>query len=520
MFAQYVCCISTNTWTLAGICLLLYLLKKYWQQLYFVRMGIPGPTPIPVIGSVYLFKDGFTSPQIDLHKKYGSIVGLNMFGANYLLVNDVKFLQKVMISSFSSFANHGPDSPLTDDNIAAYSLLCLRDSAWKDSRSIFTPAFSGSKLKQMTPIIKECCSQLVKHLETLQKGGKIINCKEVFGAYTMDVIAATFFGLQLDSQKNPDDPFVKNAKEVLRTSAFSFRFIIGSLFPSLRILFDRIDYGVYPRKVKKFFYDVIETVVNARKTGQSKERTDILQLMINAHKAGDEEINVKENQHQNGEISPSVMKKRKVLTTPVITSNAFIFFTAGYETTNTALGFVSYILAMHQDVQDKVIAEMDNVAPKGEPVTYELMSQMTYLDQVIKETLRIYPPIVLTDREIGEDVVVDGVVLKKNCVIFVPIYGIHHSPQLWENPEVFSPERFNKENSEKFHPLSWMPFGAGPRTCIGMRLALMEMKLALIHILRKFRFETCSETEIPPVLGKASGMISPPNSIKLKIILR
>ncbi|KAJ8045931.1 hypothetical protein HOLleu_09052 [Holothuria leucospilota] len=57
MFAQYVCCISTNTWALAGICLLLYLLKKYWQQLYFVRMGIPGPTPIPVIGSVYLFKD-------------------------------------------------------------------------------------------------------------------------------------------------------------------------------------------------------------------------------------------------------------------------------------------------------------------------------------------------------------------------------------------------------------------------------------------------------------------------------
>lgn len=108
----------------------------------------------------------------------------------------------------------------------------------------------------------------------------------------------------------------------------------------------------------------------------------------------------------------------------------------------------------------------------------------------------MYPAATRTDRQAKQDVTVCGVKVPKDVYVSMQIYALHHDPQLWPDPEKFDPERFSAEGKAKQHPFQYVPFGHGPRMCIGMRLAQLEVKVAMAHLVRSFRFVTCSETEV------------------------
>ncbi|CAO2630644.1 Cytochrome P450 3A31 [Lemmus lemmus] len=127
---------------------------------------------------------------------------------------------------------------------------------------------------------------------------------------------------------------------------------------------------------------------------------------------------------------------------------------------------------------------------------------MEYLDMVLNEILRLYPIGFRIDRVCKQDVDVDGVLVPKGSVVMIPVYALHHDPQYWPEPEEFHPERFSKENKGSINPYVYMPFGNGPRNCIGMRFALMSMKLALTKVLQNFSFQPCKETQIPMKLSQ------------------
>ncbi|OPL20960.1 cytochrome 3a11 p450, partial [Mytilus galloprovincialis] len=141
---------------------------------------------------------------------------------------------------------------------------------------------------------------------------------------------------------------------------------------------------------------------------------------------------------------------------------------------------------------------------------------MDYLDRVFSETLRLYAPGGRTDRHVEKDMTVNGYKIPKNAEIMIPIHAIHRDPEFWGEPDKFDPERFTPENKAKRHPYCYLPFGHGPRSCIGMRLAQVEAKYALVYILQHYRFKTCTETEIPIQLTKG-GVTKPVNDIKLKL---
>lgn len=157
--------------------------------------------------------------------------------------------------------------------------------------------------------------------------------------------------------------------------------------------------------------------------------------------------------------------------------------------------------------------------------------QMEYLDSVINESLRLYPIILRLERVAKATVEINGIVIPKDMVVMVPTWPLHRDPSLWPEPEAFKPERyrrdlyvfsqrpwtlktvatflsckpccvcifrFSKENKDSIDPYTYMPFGAGPRNCIGMRFALVMMKLAMVEILQRFSFSVCKETEVRP----------------------
>lgn len=213
------------------------------------------------------------------------------------------------------------------------------------------------------------------------------------------------------------------------------------------------------------------------------------------------------------------MDNHKALSDLELVAQSIVFIFAGYETTSTALSFLMYILATHPEVQQKLQEEIDTTFPNKAPPTYDALVQMEYLDMVLNETLRLFPVAGRIERVCKKDVEIKGVLIPKGTVVMVPSIVLQRDSTFWPEPEEFHPERFSKENKDSINPYIYLPFGTGPRNCIGMRFALMNMKLAVVRVLQNFSFKPCKETQIPLELDTLA-IIQPKKPIVLKAELR
>ncbi|KAF5279692.1 hypothetical protein FQA39_LY18241 [Lamprigera yunnana] len=180
----------------------------------------------------------------------------------------------------------------------------------------------------------------------------------------------------------------------------------------------------------------------------------------------------------------------------------------------TLISFTAYELAINSDVQDRLQNEIDNTISNCQgKLTYEALHKMKYMDMVVSETLRKWPPGFQLDRMCVRRYTIDPIsskekqlTLEKGDLVMIPVVGIHHDPKYYPNPNKFDPERFNDENKRTIEPFSYMPFGSGPRNCIASRFALMENKTLIFHLLSKFDIIPIKKTQIPLNFGK--GMLN------------
>lgn len=168
-------------------------------------------------------------------------------------------------------------------------------------------------------------------------------------------------------------------------------------------------------------------------------------------------------------------QKKLAITDDLITAQALVFFIAGFETSSTTLSFLSYLLAVNQDVQSKLREEIDDVLERSEgKINYEELLKMKYLDQVVSETLRLYPPGYILTRICTKDYQLvakksneNDLLVSKGTIVVIPVVGVHMDPEYFPNPRKFNPDRFSDENKADIVPGTYMPFGSGPRNCIG-----------------------------------------------------
>lgn len=365
-------------------------------------------------------------------------------------------------------------------------ITLLEDDEWKRVRNAITPAFSGGKLRRMAPQMNQCSRLLTDNLR--KTCGQPFAVTEYMGAFSLDVIASTAFGLDIDSQKDPNDPFIKHSKTAfspkIRNPALLLALLVPGLLPILKKFFDL---RFIPKDTVDFFCGILNRAMEARDETDRK-RTDFLQLMLNAHL--DEEAGVPRSQ--------------KALSDEEVLAQGFIFFAAGYSTVMANLSFTLYLLAMNPEAQDRALEEIKSITEDEDP-DYDALHKMTYLENVIQESLRIYPPAVAINRLCNSDCIVGGYHFQAGTSVLVPIQELHMDPEVWPDPEKFDPDRFLPEVKAQRSQFSWQPFGLGPRHCIGMRLALMEVKVALVHLLKAFRLKTCKKTSIPIKREKFSG---------------
>ncbi|KAM6925182.1 cytochrome P450 3A27-like isoform 1-T1 [Xenentodon cancila] len=490
---------SVETWTLLVIFITLVAVYGYAPYGFFKKIGIPGPKPLPFIGTFLEYKQGIHNFDTKCYEKYGKVWGIYDGRYPLLAVMDTAMIKTILVKEcYSIFTNRrdiGLNGPLRD------AVSVVEDEEWRRIRSILSPSFTSGRLKEMYTIMLKHSNNLIKSLQKKAEADEVIEVKEVFGPYSMDVVTSSAFSVDIDSINHPSDSFVGNIKKMIKFDLLNPLLVLIILFPFLRPVVERMDVSFIPSDVLNFFFSFLKKIKSERDQTNHKSRVDFMQLMVESQSLDD-----------NKEVESS----QKGLTDAEILAQAMIFIFAGYETSSSSLGFLAYNLATHPHIQKILQEEIDETFPDECQPTYNALLQMEYLDMVMNESLRLYPIATRLERISKTSIEVNSVTIPKGTVVIVPVYTLHRDPSLWPEPEAFKPERFSKENKPNLDPYAFMPFGAGPRNCIGMRFAVLMMKLAIVQILQNFTIVTCNETDIPMVLG-TDAFMAPKNPIKLKL---
>jgi cytochrome P450 len=175
----------------------------------------------------------------------------------------------------------------------------------------------------------------------------------------------------------------------------------------------------------------------------------------------------------------------KGMSDELVLSESMQLLVAGHETSSNALSWLLYLLSSRPDCIERLRHEFDSVLD-GRPLSYSDVPKLEFATQVIQEALRLYPPFWMVDRMALSHDHAGDLAIPRGSTVIVFIYGVHHSPQYWENPESFDPERFSKRNEKLNSPFTYLPFGAGPRGCIGGNYAMLQILMILSVLLRKY----------------------------------
>lgn len=272
------------------------------------------------------------------------------------------------------------------------------------------------------------------------------------------------------------------------------------------------------QNVEDFTLAMVRSTLDYREK-ENVSRKDFFQLLIQLRNTG--------TVHSDDQWETKIVNDtQKQLTINEITAQAFVFWLAGFETSSTTMGFCLYELARNVDVQDRVQKEIDDVLARHNGVlTFDAINDMKLLEMCIDETLRLYPPAFNIVRVCTKDwqMPESNLVIEKGVTINVPAFAMQRDPKYYPNPERFIPERFSAENcaGKTFADMPYLPFGDGPRVCIGQRLGKMQVKVGLVTLLQNFRFDLSGNTLKPLKISPQNViLLAPVGGLELKVSMK
>ncbi|XP_049836826.1 probable cytochrome P450 6a13 [Schistocerca gregaria] len=489
-----------------------------WIYGYWKRRGVPFLEPDSVFGNfkeILLSRKFFGEGLQELYWRlqphpYGGIF-ISLRPA--LLIRDPELIKSCLVKDFNHFQHRGFKVDEKHDPLSAH-LFNLSGPRWRALRTKLTPTFTSGKMRIMFPLMEACAREMVAVLQPLADGRQEVEIKEWNARFTTDVIGTCAFGIQCNSLRDPESEFRKMGRSIFNSP-------IRTLFNFILV---RIGYLLHINSVspecERFFMGVVRDTVDYRKKNSVK-RNDFVNLLL--------ELQEERQVHPDPE---SADTGREVAHSPdvdfpftddLFAAQCFVFFVAGFETSSTTMSFCIHELAVNPDIQDRLRSEVDSVLSRhsGE-VTYDAVQEMTYLDRVVAETLRKYPPVANLSRACTETYNLPGtsVGIEKGVKVIIPVYAIHHDPRYYPDPEKFDPERFTEEGKAARHHFVYLPFGEGPRICIGMRFGLMQAKLGIASLVSKFVFSATSKTPVKLRMDPKSAVTSSVGGINVRISAR
>ena len=384
---------------------------------------------------------------------------------------------------------------------------------------MLTPSFHFNILDDFFPIIETLTFKLCENLENLAVNGQTFDacktmkwqsigvmCQTILGVEMGDFVEAAFKGGQLDEEKTETVQLVECIDFILQFVAtrakcpWYWNKHILKLFPIGREYFQRLDFikkfgtKMIEKRIEKLNNDSIEKDSMNPTDGKQKKVIFMDKMLTNI---------------KNGEITVEDL---------FYDTQTFIF--AGYDTVGIGLSWCLFMLGSHPGHQAKAYEEAQKVRKLGLPID-QAVKEMKYIECCIKESLRIHPPVPLPSRNLDEAFTIDGIEYPKETSIGFCILALQRNPKIWQDASTYKPERFlSTESSANPNTFSFIPFSAGPRNCIGMMFAMMELKVTIYHLLLRFEILAIQKAEeLRETIGVLHGVANP-EGIQVKLKMR
>ncbi|KAH8297069.1 hypothetical protein KR044_004455 [Drosophila immigrans] len=471
----------------ASVALVIYIWQRRFYS-FWQRNGVKSIKPEPIFGNIRSFLTGkvpFFEQISMLHTAKGfanePLIGVYLLKGPGVIVRDLELVKNVMIKKFNYFVNRAMRTDPIHDSLGYNNLILSRSPDWKGLRNKLSPVFTSGKTKQMYPLMVEIGKDLEENLRKTP-ADSVIKIKDKCARFTIDLIATIAFGINANALKTDNSEFYKINTEFFKLDLISLldSFCIF-LLPSLASLARA---KMFPKKTRDFFIRTISYVISEREKS-GVQRSDVVDVLLAMKR---------ETQSKNNEFKAKDME--------YLVAQAALFQTAGFETSSSTMTMTLYELARNTELQDRLRAEIKDYFGDEDHISYECLQAMPYLSQVVNESLRKYPIAGYAERECSQPESGEKFTLRpyydlevpSGMPFYVSTLAIHRDEKYWPDPEKYDPDRFAPENRNNINMDAYMPFGIGPRNCIGMRLGLLQAKLGLVHLLRNHSVAKCDKT--------------------------
>lgn len=475
-----------------------------WNYNFWKNQGIPyAKNIVPGLGNmapVIMAKQSFSDICEKLYKNNKqSMFGLYQMRTPALLVREPELVKSVLLTNFANFANNQIEIGNSKlDRIFAINPFFSKSDKWKENRAPLTNAFSSKKLKLMLPFIQNVGLYLEAYLKRkteIDHGKFEMELKQFSNMFTGEVAAAGIGFQGHNFQDETESTKGSWAYKRFIEKFFAEPFFTGGIQQVIPLFFPRIanflNITMVPEYVNKFFYNAVENILSYRKRENIKSN-DFLQIMVDYYKAN--ELNIEDNE--------------------ALISHMVTFAIEIYESSAITMSFLLFQLAAHPKVQQKVRDEIVTILEKSNgKLEYDDFKEMTYFEQVLNESMRLNHVIGTLLKVCTKETQLvgsDGLSCKMEPgnVAVISTYGLQMDSNYWPDPDKFDPDRFSDDQKAQRHKFAFIPFGEGPRICVGMRMATIMIKLAVATILKDYLIQVSPKTPLPLKKSEGSFMTS------------
>jgi cytochrome P450 len=413
----------------------------------------PGPPGLPVVGQVFSYLHNPLNYMLRNYRRYGDVIHIDLFGLRGVVLHGAEANRYILVDHVDNFAV----APLIDKVharwIVGQGLLFIDDPEHQRERRLMMPAFHRKRIEAYQQVMHETTTQVLDSW----KPGVPIDVASEMHRLALIIVGRTLFNMDLAG----------SAHELGDAVATVVKAVSNPLNLGLAQLpFDvaGVGQGGTLRKAIARLDVVLHKIIEEHRRKRD-DTGDVASMLVAAH---DEE-----GDH---------------LTTSQVRDQLLTFFIAGHETSANALSWAFYLLAQHPEVASKLLRELGEQL-HGEPPAPSDLERLPYLEQVVKETLRLYPPAPAANRVAREQFEWKGYTIEAGDIVIYSPFVSHRIPIQFPQPELFRPGRFDPANGETPPPYAFIPFGAGPRSCIGAPFAMMEIRTVLAMTLQRFRMD-------------------------------
>ncbi|XP_041778262.1 cytochrome P450 4d2-like [Anopheles merus] len=498
--------------------LVLAVLREYRdrKRLQHIASHFQGPKPHWLLGYLPLFPvndiPGIFETMVKLHERYGQdLFNWGLLNDHMVVVTSAANVEKVVM------AKKTEKSQIYEfiEPWLGQGLLISSGEKWFHRRKIITPTFHFKILESFVTVFNREAELLIEKLGQNADAGREFDIYEPISLYALDSICETSMGVEINAQHNPENQYVRDVKRMSELVLLRI-FHVLSAFP--RTFWYTMPNAWEQRKLIRRLHAFTDSVIQSR-------RRQLL-AAVEQGEVGNQETHADDlygakQRYSFLDLLLNVTVGGKPLSDADIREEVDTFMFEGHDTTTSGIAFTFYQLAKHPEIQEKLHQELQDVLGvdyRQVPLTYNTLQNFRYLDMVVKESLRLLPPVSFIGRRLVEDIQMNGVTIPAGTDFTIPIYVIHRNPAVFPDPERFDPERFSDANQHPPGPYDYIPFSAGSRNCIGQRYALLEMKVTVIKMLAHFR--VLPGEQMPQVRFKTDLVLRPDKGIPIKLVRR